>query len=109
MSQFSNRVGAMRALPPGVSVVLAELGAEVAGVDVGDDRPRVVVGAEEVPGRLVESELLGSGQLDDAVHRFGRRNLGQGGGDVIGRFGLDEDWREADRVAVGVRNRRCAR
>ena len=47
---------------------LVELRAEVAGVDVGHHLPRVVLALEEAPGELVEPELLGAGQLDDAVH-----------------------------------------
>ena len=47
--------------------VLVELRAEVAGVDVGHHPARIVVRAQDAPDELVEAELLGAPQLDDAV------------------------------------------
>src|SRR5262249_6453556 len=47
--------------------VVVELRAEVEGVDVGRHEARVVPGAKEAPGELVEPELLRASQLDDPV------------------------------------------
>ena len=83
--------------------VVVELCAEVARVDVGRHRARVVIGPENASGQLVEPELFGPSQLDDAVQRFALGDLGQCGSDVIGRLRLDEHRRQANGVAVGAR------
>jgi hypothetical protein len=66
----------------GDEAALAGLGAEVAAVGVGDDRAGVVAGGEGSPDELVEPELLGSGDLDDAVERFAHGDPAERGGDV---------------------------
>ena len=78
LSQSSKRVGAMRASSPGVRESVVQLGAEVAGVDVGGHLARVVACLEDTPGELVEAERLRARELDDAVQRRADRDVGQG-------------------------------
>jgi hypothetical protein len=43
---------------------------------------------QDASRELVETEPIGSGQLNGAVHRCAHGDVGQSGGDVIGRLGL---------------------
>ena len=71
-------------------------------MDIGHDLARIVVRAQEVPDELVQPEPFGAGQLDGAVDRRALGDIGQGGGDVIGRFGLEEDGRQRNRPVAGA-------
>ena len=68
--------------------LVVELGAEVAGPDVCDHLPLVVLAAKILPGDRIEGDLLWATDLDSAVHRRADRNIGQRGCDIIGRDGL---------------------
>ena len=68
---------------------------------VGDHLAGIAAGAEARADELVEPELVGPGDLDDAVHRRAHGDPAERAGDVIGRHGLDEHGRQPDRVAVG--------
>ena len=81
---------------------VVQLGAEVTGVSVGSHLSRVVARAQETPGELVEAEGLGAGKLDRVVQWCAHRVIGQGGDDVVGRFGLNEGRRQPNGVALGA-------
>ena len=68
----------------------------------------VVVGDENAPGVLGEPELPGPGQLDDAVHRLAHDDLGQCGGDVVGRLRLGRTRPPGGQCRQQYSNRRCA-
>ena len=68
-AQRSRRVSPMRASAPGRSVRSPGVDAEVARLRVGDDLARIVARGSDAADELVEAELLGSGDLDDAVQR----------------------------------------
>src|SRR5712691_12494611 len=61
-----------------------ELGAEVVGVRVGDDRPLVPGGGEQAPRPGVDAQRLGPAEFDAAIDRRSGRQLGDGRGDVVG-------------------------
>ena len=65
LSQSSKRVAPSWASSTGDQGALAELGAEVRRVRVGDDLAWVVAGAEAVRGRARRTELLGAADLED--------------------------------------------
>src|SRR5262245_33335707 len=76
---------------------LPEPGAEVPGFGVDDDVARVLAQAQGSTDELVEPELLGPRDLDDAVGRRADADLAQGGGHVVGGHGLDEHRSQAHR------------
>ena len=51
--------------------------------------------------KLVETELLGTGDLDDAVQRLAHGDPADRLGDVVSGDRLDEHRWQANRVAVG--------
>ena len=69
---------------------------------VRDHRAPVVVGGQELLGELVERAPLGACHLDGAVERPSKREIGQRGGNVIRRNGLEESGRQADHVVDGA-------
>jgi hypothetical protein len=60
----------------------------------------IVTRGEGGPAQFVEAELLGAGDLDDAVRRRADGDRGHCGHDVVGRDRLDEHRCEAYGVAV---------
>ena len=82
--------------------LIRDFQAVVGRVDIGHDVPRIVGRAQEAPDELVQPEPFGAGQLDGAVDRRALGDIGQGGGNVIGRFGLEEDGRQRNRPVVGA-------
>jgi hypothetical protein len=72
-------------------------------VDIGSHEPLVVAGGQDAAGQLVEPELLGSAQLDDAVHRRMHYKVCQRGGDVVCGLRLHERRRQADHFPVTAR------
>src|SRR5690606_35229184 len=74
----------------GDDAALAEDGAEVAGTGIGDDRPGVVTRGEDPADEVVEPELLGPGDLDDAVEGLAHGDAADCGGDVVGRDRLEQ-------------------
>jgi hypothetical protein len=73
---------------------------EVAGVGVRNHVAGIVAVARALADEVVEAELLGSRDLDDAVGWRPESNLGHRAGDVVGGHGLDEHWRQAHSGAV---------
>src|SRR4051812_16914091 len=65
---FEPRLGDPRVLS-GEERALARVDAEVARLRVGDDLARIVGRFQHVADELVEAELFGSRDLDDAVQR----------------------------------------
>ena len=100
LSQSSKRIAAS-VRPRREQGPLPQLGAEVARVRIGDHLARVVARAEALPDQVVEAELLGTRDLDHAIHWRTEGDLCQGAGDIVRRHGLDEHRRQADRGAVG--------
>src|SRR5262245_18548897 len=90
---------------PGAGVrhegALAQEGAVVPRAGVGDHLARIVTRAEGAADQVVEAELLGAGDLDDAVHRRAHGDRRHRPGDVVRRHRLDEHRRQAHRGAVG--------
>ena len=82
---------------------VVELGAEVAGVNVGRDLATVVACLQDTPGELVEAKRLRARQLDRVVQWRADGDIGQCAGHVIGCLGLDEGGRQANGVALGAR------
>jgi hypothetical protein len=60
-------------------------------VGIGHDVPRIAGCAQVAPNELVQPEPFRAGQLDSAADRRATGDIGQGGGNVIGRFGLEEE------------------
>src|SRR5262245_44907594 len=56
-----------------------------------------------LPGEGVEWDLLGTGNLDNAVHRFAQGELGQRCHDIIRRDGLQKSRRQMDLVSFDGR------
>src|SRR5207248_4686542 len=79
-----------------------ELGAVVAGVRVGDDRPLVAGGGEQAPGPGVDAQRFGPTEFDAAIDRRSGRQLGDGGGDVVDGDELHQPGREPDAPALGA-------
>ena len=83
---------------------VVQLGAEVAGVNVGRHLSPVVACLQDAPGELVEAERLRARELDCVVQRRADRDIGQSADDVIGRLGLNEGGRQPNGVALGARS-----
>ena len=82
--------------------LIRDVQAVIGRAGIGYDVPRIFAGAQVAPDELVQLEPFGPGQLDGAVDRCALGDIGQGSGDVIGRFGLEEDGRQRNRPVVGA-------
>ena len=110
LSQSAKRVAPMPGVAAGdQGALIADFQAVVRRVDIGLDVPRVAGCAQEAPDELVQPEPFGTGQLDGAVDRRALGDIGQGRGNVIGRFGLEVAGAAAERSRRGCWNRRCDR
>jgi hypothetical protein len=69
---------------------LAEAGTVVAGLRIGDDLAWITLEAQAGPDQVIETELLGSGNLHCAVERIAGSDAGDLVGDVAGGHRLDE-------------------
>ena len=76
--------------------------AGVGRAGIGHHLPRIASLAQVASDELIEPEPLGAGQLDGAVDRRALSDAGQGGGDVIGRLGLEEDGWQRNRPVLGA-------
>jgi hypothetical protein len=72
------------------SGAVVEFGAEVAGASIRRHVACVAARAQNAAGELVETEGFGARQLDRAVRRRAHRGDRQRGGDVLGRFWLNQ-------------------
>ena len=83
--------------------VLVELCAEVARVDVGLTRRASLLALRT--RRASSSRRNCSGPASSTMPFTGAldRDVGQGGGDVVGRLGLNEHGRQMNRLALGAR------
>src|SRR5215211_3322022 len=79
---------------------LLQLGAEVARLRVGDDRARIALRPEALADELIEGELLGTCNLNDAISRRPQADLAHRSGDVVGCDRLDPRVRQPNRVTV---------
>src|SRR6476660_336794 len=80
---------------------LAQLRAEVARLRIGDHITWIVACAEVSSDELVQTEPLWARYLDDTVQRRSDSDLADRARDIIGRDRLDENRRQAHRVAIG--------
>jgi len=80
---------------------LAQFGAVILRVGIGDHIARIVQCAETLADQIIETELFGPRDLNDAVHRRAQGDLVHRTGNILRRHGLDEHRRQANRVAVG--------
>ena len=76
---------------------VVQLGAEVAGVNVGRHMAWVVARVQDTPCELVEGKRFRARQLDRVVEWCADRDIGQSAGDVIGCLGLNEGRRQPNR------------
>lgn len=74
----------------GSEAVIVHFCAEVASVNVCDHLPCVSFGGQVSSDKLIHAYRFGPRQLDRAVQRLVDCDVGQCGGDVIGRLGLNE-------------------
>src|SRR5512132_145773 len=81
--------------------LLAQLRAEVTRLRIGDHITWIVACPEISSDKLVESEPLWTRHFDDAVDRRPHSDPSDRARDIIGRDRLDEDWRQAHRIAIG--------
>ena len=79
--------------------MFVQFGTVVGRVRVGDDLAGVVALAQGASDELVEVELLGPGDLDDAIHWRADGDVRERAGHVVGGHGLDEHVRQAQTVA----------
>jgi hypothetical protein len=66
---------------------VVDLSAEQVGVNVGDHLAWVFVRVQDASDELVETRRVGTGELDGAVVRRTLRDVGEGGGDIVGGDG----------------------
>ena len=70
---------------------LLQLGAEVLGLRVSDDGPRIALRYQSVLDELVKAELLRTRYLDDAVNRRALTRLAHRSRDVVGCHRLKQN------------------
>jgi len=80
---------------------LLDPAAEVSRLGVAHDLARVADGPEIAGDDFVERRALRAGDLDDAVSRRGERHIGDVGGNVVRRDGLEQAGREPDDGSLG--------
>ena len=79
---------------------LAQFGAEVKRVRVGDDFAWIVAGAEGSSDEGVEMERFGPGDFNRAIERRAHRDARDCTGDIVHGDRLDERRRDANDIAV---------
>src|SRR6266566_1081801 len=81
--------------------LIDQLGAEIAGMDVGGDSARVVRRDQIFPTEFIEAAFFRAGQLDDAVNRSAECDVGKGRGDIVRSHGLKQGGRQPDDLSIG--------
>ena len=84
----------------GHECALAEFGAEVERVWVGDDFARIVAGAQASSDERVEMERFGPADFNGAIERRAHGDARDRTGDILGGDRLDERRRDANDIAV---------
>jgi len=85
----------------GDKTLVVQLCAEVLGVNVRGNFPRVSGCAQETPHEFIHSNRFRTGNRDRAIHWLGKCDIGQGGGDVVCGDGLHHTRRQPDRLPFG--------
>ena len=69
---------------------LLDLGAPILSLRVAHDLPRIADPFQIASNDLIEGRSFWPGDLDDAVSWLCERRVGDGGGDIVRRDGLNE-------------------
>ena len=80
--------------------VLLDPAPEVSGLGVAHDLTRVADRLQIAGDEFVERRPFRAGDLDDAVARRCERHIGDEGGNVVRRDGLEQAGRNPDRVSI---------
>src|SRR5262245_19981789 len=80
---------------------LAKLSPEVPRVRIDDHLARVVACAESLTDQFIETELLGAGHFNGAIHWRGDGYPGDCLGDIVGGHRLNEHRWQANRCSYG--------
>src|SRR5499433_219343 len=80
--------------------VLLDPAAEVSGLGVAHDLTRVADRLQIAGNEFVERRSFRAGDLDDTVSRRRERHIGNDGSNVVRRDGLEQAWRNPDRLSI---------
>src|SRR5690242_188433 len=105
--------GAKPGFEPGLSEALwrgerhqrfiAELGAEIPGMNVARDLASVALGTQHAAYQFIEAELLGAGDFNRVVERCAEDDVRERAHDIVRDDGLHVGSRQAYHVAFGGR------
>src|SRR5882757_11366374 len=79
---------------------VVQLCSEIAGVDIGDDLARVLGRGQVFPAEFVEAQSFRAGEFDHAVDGIGKRDVGEGGCDVVRGHWLKQGGRQPGNLSV---------
>src|SRR5262249_17276307 len=99
-SHSSKPMRPRRASPNGTTEYSSTPPPEVSGLGVAHDLTRVADRLQIAGNEFVERRSFRAGDLDDTVSRRRERHIGNDGSNVVRRDGLEQAWRNPDRVSI---------